>query len=883
MNENDFSSNFLNSLDGASKLAISFKNKEVESFHLLFNIIRNNEDFFSLLLSSHGVSVRVVKEQIYQQIQQIPTIDFFAEKPVLSKELNEVLLQSDGYRIMHNKEKVDSLDVVKSMVNLNSQSGRLLRIFQITEENIDATLAEYNPENFSEYKIEQKDGISLEDFAIDLVELARKKELDPVIGRDEETRRVINVLTRRTKNNPIITGESGVGTTSVCYGLAQRIAEGDVPSNLKKVKIYQLDLNLLKSGTAYQGELEKRVKSIVNQVSKSNGLYILFIDEISLIAGQDESINNIANIIKQELYSGKVRIIGTSNLVDYKKYIEKNSGLEKRFQKIIIEEPSEELALTILRGLKERYESFHQVRIDETALESAVKLAKRYINSRFLPDSAVDLIDEACSKIRAEINSKPTVLDRVQREIKNLSVDITSSESSSIKNEEKLQELQKRLSSLKEEEANLVYKWKREKGLIEKIQEAKRKQENLLTQKEAQTSEKKYELASQTSKEVGDVESFLKELEEELQEAQKEVVLIRDVVTNKEIEEIVSDKTGIFVSDLEQNETKKLLDIEKELGKMVVGQQEAINKIANAIRINRIPGIGNKKRPIGSFLFLGTTGVGKTLLAKKLSEHLFASEDAMVRIDMSEFSEKHSVSRLIGAPPGYVGFDEGGQLTEAIKNRPYCILLLDEIEKAHPETWNILLQILDDGRATDSQGREVNFKNTIIIMTSNIGSESIQRNFEENDNIISEEMIENTKFEVIQEVKQTMKPEIYNRIDEVVVFNPLDKDAVVNITKIELNKLKKSLKEDGGFNIIWTEDALNFIVEEGFNPAFGARPVNRAITSLIKEKMSLSILKEEINNQTDVIIDLKEGEIDFKNANSPTINTKKEEKINRVA
>jgi ATP-dependent Clp protease ATP-binding subunit ClpB len=704
---------------------------------------------------------------------------------------------------------------------------------------------------------------SLEKYAKNLNELVRKGKLDPVIGRDEEIRRVLQILTRRTKNNPILVGEPGTGKTAIVEGIAHRIVSGDVPENLKDKFVYSLDMAALIAGAKFKGEFEERLKAVVNEVTKAEGQIILFIDEIHTLvgAGGGEGAMDAANILKPALARGELRAVGATTLNEYQKFFEKDKALERRFQRVIVNEPDRDSAISILRGIKDKYEAHHKVRIKDAAIISAVELSQRYITDRFLPDKAIDLIDEAASKLRMEINSKPEELDEIERRIMQLEI-----EREAIKREKdqfKLKELGEELANLNEKRDRLKAKWEAEKGLVENVQQEKENIEQLKFEAERAEREGNYgEVAEIRYGKLKDAEARLEESRKQLIDEQANSKMIKEEVDEEEIADVVSRWTGIPVTKMLESERDKLLNLEDELHKRLVGQDEAVEAVADAVRRSR-SGLQDEKRPIGSFIFLGTTGVGKTELAKALSEYLFNDEQAMTRIDMSEYQERHSVSRLVGAPPGYIGYDEGGQLTEAVRRKPYSVVLLDEIEKAHPDVFNVLLQVLDEGMLTDNKGRKVNFKNTIIIMTSNTGSAIIQQRFEEAKGDMDEETQEKTKQEVFEMLKSSMRPEFLNRIDEVIMFKPLDRKNIRGIVKLQLELLSKRL-EGQGIELTASREAVEYIAEKGFDPQFGARPVKRLIQKEVLNALSKQLLAGTIEREEPIVMDVFDGKVVFR-------------------
>ena len=705
---------------------------------------------------------------------------------------------------------------------------------------------------------------SLNKYAVNLIEAARNGKLDPVIGRDEEIRRVLQILSRRTKNNPILIGEPGTGKTAIVEGLAQRILRGDVPENLKNKQLYSLDMGALVAGAKYKGEFEERLKSVINEVTKSEGNIILFIDEIHTLvgAGKGEGAMDAANILKPALARGELRSIGATTLDEYQKYFEKDKALERRFQTVMVDEPDTASSISILRGLKERYENHHQVRIKDEAIIAAVELSNRYITDRFLPDKAIDLMDEAAAKLRMERDSLPEELDEIERRLKQLEIEREAIKRE--KDEAKLAQLNKEIAELKEQETSYKAKWQSEKELVNKIQQNKQQIEQLKFEAERAEREGDYgKVAEIRYGKLQALENEIKSIQEDLKRKQGDNAMIKEEVTAEDIADVVSRWTGIPVSKMMQSERDKLLHLEDELHKRVVGQDEAIQAVADAVRRSRA-GLQDPKRPIGSFIFLGTTGVGKTELAKALAEYLFDDESLMTRIDMSEYQEKHSVSRLIGAPPGYVGYDEGGQLTEAVRRKPYSVVLFDEIEKAHPDVFNILLQVLDDGRLTDNKGRTVNFKNTIIIMTSNLGSAYIQSQFEKITDANHDQIVEETKTEVLNMLKKTIRPEFLNRIDEIIMFQPLNKPQIEQIVRLQINGIRKMLEENG-VTLQLSDQAINFIATAGYDPEFGARPVKRAIQRYLLNDLSKKLLSQEVDRTKPIIVERSSDGLMFRN------------------
>ena len=754
--------------------------------------------------------------------------------------------------------------MLQALFQINSPASSILKDAGVTGEDLSAAINELRKgKNVTDQSAEETYN-ALSKYAINLNERARAGKLDPVIGRDEEIRRVLQILSRRTKNNPMLVGEPGTGKTAIAEGLAQRIVRGDVPENLKSKQVFSLDMGALVAGAKYKGEFEERLKAIVNEVTQSDGEIILFIDEIHTLvgAGKGEGAMDAANILKPALARGELRSIGATTLDEYQKYFEKDKALERRFQKVMVDEPDTASAIAILRGLKERYENHHKVRIRDEAIIAAVQLSERYITDRFLPDKAIDLIDEAASKLRLEMDSLPTSLDEIKRDIAQKEI-----EREAIKREGdtvKVSEIEKDISQLREQDKELTAKWKSEKELLNKIQQNKSDIEQLKFEAERAEHEGDYaKVAEIRYSKILQKENEIKDLHVKLRDMQGDEPLIKEEVDAEDIADIVSRWTGIPVTKMVQSEKDKLLHLEEELHKRVVGQDEAISAIADAVRRNRA-GLNDPRRPIGSFIFLGTTGVGKTELAKALAEYLFDDENMITRIDMSEYQEKHSVSRLVGAPPGYVGYDEGGQLTEAVRRKPYSVVLFDEIEKAHPDVFNILLQVLDDGRLTDNKGRLVNFKNTIIIMTSNMGSSVIRENFEKITSENRTKVIEDTKQEVLEMLKENIRPEFLNRIDEIIMFTPLSQDEILDVVRLQIESVKKMLAANG-ITLQVTEQALKHLAKDGFDPQFGARPVKRVIHRQILNKLSKDILAQNVDKEKPIIIDVKDDELVFKN------------------
>ena len=782
----------------------------------------------------------------------------------LSRETNEVLQKSIEYSQSMGDEYVAVESILMGLLRVQSYVSRMLKDLGITENALEVAIKELRNGSKVVNQSAEDTYQSLGKYAVNLNQRARDGKLDPVIGRDEEIRRVLQILSRRTKNNPMLVGEPGTGKTAIAEGLAHRIIRGDVPENLKSKQIFSLDMGALIAGAKYKGEFEERLKAVVNEVINSDGEIILFIDEIHTLvgAGKGEGAMDAANILKPALARGELRSIGATTLDEYQKYFEKDKALERRFQKVMVNEPDELSAISILRGLKERYENHHKVRIKDEAIITAVQLSERYITDRFLPDKAIDLIDEAASKLRLEMDSMPQIIDEISRKIAQMEI-----EREAIKNEgdaKKIIILDKELADLREDEKSYKAKWQAEKDEINKIQQNKIDIEQLNYEAERAEREGDYaKVAEIRYYKIKQKENENSQIQDRLKELQGERAMIKEEVDSEDIAEIVSRWTGIPVTKMAKTEKEKLLNLEQELHKRVVGQEDAIQAVSDAVRRSRA-GLNDPRRPIGSFIFLGTTGVGKTELAKALAEYLFDNDDMMTRIDMSEYQEKHSVSRLVGAPPGYVGYEEGGQLTEAVRRKPYSVVLFDEIEKAHPDVFNVLLQVLDDGRLTDNKGRFVNFKNTIIIMTSNMGSHLIRENFSKMNAANKEDIIDTTKNDVIELLKQNVRPEFLNRIDEIIMFTPLNRDEIEQIVRMQINSVIKILNSNG-VHLKITDDAISVLSEEGYNPEFGARPVKRTIQRLILNQLSKDILAQKINKEEPIIIDAANGKLVFIN------------------
>ncbi|WP_303744727.1 ATP-dependent chaperone ClpB [uncultured Duncaniella sp.] len=862
MNFNNFTIKSQEAIQKAIEIARGAGNQAIEPVHLLKGVMTEGESLINFIFSKVGASTATLMRQVDEKIASEPRVS--GGEPYLSRTSNDVLQKALDIAKKQGDEYVTLEALLMAIFTVNSPAATILKDAGLSQRELEAAVAELRKGKKATDQSAEDTYQALSKYAINLNERAREGKLDPVIGRDDEIRRVLQILSRRTKNNPMLIGEPGTGKTAIAEGLAQRIVRGDVPENLRSKQIYSLDMGALVAGAKYKGEFEERLKAIVNEVTGADGEIILFIDEIHTLvgAGKGEGAMDAANILKPALARGELRSIGATTLDEYQKYFEKDKALERRFQKVMVNEPDEAAAIAILRGLKERYENHHKVRIRDEAIIAAVTLSERYITDRFLPDKAIDLVDEAASKLRLEIDSVPQALDEISRLIAQKEI-----EREAIKREgdkPKVKEIEKELADLRDREKDFTAKWKAEKDLINRIQQNKIEIEQLNFDAEraeregdyARVAEIRYSRIQQKEKENADIQEQLKMM-------QGEKALIKEEVDSEDIADVVSRWTGIPVNKMVQTEKEKLLHLETELDHRVVGQNDAIRAIADAVRRSRA-GLNDPRRPIGSFIFLGTTGVGKTELAKALAEYLFDDENMMTRIDMSEYQEKHSVSRLVGAPPGYVGYDEGGQLTEAVRRKPYSVVLFDEIEKAHPDVFNILLQVLDDGRLTDNKGRMVNFKNTIIIMTSNMGSSLIRDNFAKMTPDNREVTIENTKNEVIELLKQTIRPEFLNRIDEIIMFTPLDEAEIEEIVGLQIRSIQKMLSANG-ITLEVTPAALKFLAEEGYDPEFGARPVKRVIHRMVLNQLSKDILAQKVDREHPIVIDYDGNDIIFKN------------------
>ena len=838
----------------------------IEPEHLLAGILKVGENVTNFLFQKLGVNSRQIEQILESQIASLPKVQ--GGEPYLSRESNEVLTRAQDYASKGGDEFVSLEPMLLALLTVKSTVSRILKDAGITEQELASAVNELRKGEKVTSQNSEDTYQALNKYAKNLIEEARSGKLDPVIGRDEEIRRVLQILSRRTKNNPILIGEPGTGKTAIVEGLAHRILRGDVPENLKDKQLYSLDMGALIAGAKYKGEFEERLKSVINEVTKSEGRIILFIDEIHTLvgAGKGEGAMDAANILKPALALGELRSIGATTLDEYQKYFEKDKALERRFQTVMVNEPDTLSTISILRGLKERYENHHKVRIQDDAIIAAVELSNRYITDRFLPDKAIDLMDEAAAKLRMERDSVPEELDEIERRLKQLEI-----EREAIKRENdqpKLEQLSKEIAELKEQESNDKAKWEAERGLVNKIQQNKQQIEQLKFEAERAEREGDYgKVAEIRYGKLKALEDEINRIQDQLKDTQGADAMIKEEVTSEDIADVVSRWTGIPVSKMLQSEREKLLHLEEELHKRVIGQDEAIQAVSDAVRRSRA-GLQDPKRPIGSFIFLGTTGVGKTELAKALAEYLFDDETLMTRIDMSEYQEKFSVSRLIGAPPGYVGYDEGGQLTEAVRRKPYSVVLFDEIEKAHPDVFNILLQVLDDGRLTDNKGRVVNFKNTIIIMTSNLGSGYIQSQFEkltpQTGTQAREALIEETKKEVLGMLKKTIRPEFLNRIDETIMFLPLTQEQIKQVVRLQINGITQML-EGNGVTLQLTDAALDFLADAGYDPEFGARPVKRAIQRYLLNDLSKTMLAQHIDRTRPIIVDADKNGLVFRN------------------
>ncbi|MBL7723774.1 MAG: ATP-dependent chaperone ClpB [Chitinophagaceae bacterium] len=862
MNLGNFTIKAAEAFQQAQQIAFNAQSPNIETEHILKALLDQEDSPVEYLLKKNNVTVKLVESKLDELISKLPKASGEAAQQI-SREANNVVLRAGAVLKQFKDEFVTPEHLLLAIVQGNDSTAKLLKNTGLTEKGLIAAIKDLRKGETVTSQTQSQEFNALNKYAKNLNELARQGKLDPVIGRDEEIRRTLHILSRRTKNNPILVGEPGVGKTAIAEGIAHRIVNGDVPENLKSKIIYALDMGLLIAGAKYKGEFEERLKAVVKEVSGSDGEIILFIDEIHTLvgAGGGEGAMDAANILKPALAKGDLRAVGATTLNEYQKFFEKDKALERRFQKVMVDEPSVEDAISILRGLKDRYETHHHVRIKDEAIIAAVELSSRYVTDRFLPDKAIDLIDESAAKLRLEMNSMPEELDTLERQIRQLEI-----EREAIKRENdegKLKELNTEIANLAVTRDTYKAKWNQEKELVEKVQNAKAEIENLKQQAERAEREGDYgKVAEIRYGKVQQQEQLIADLSKQIAES-GEKRLLKEEVDAEDIAESIAKATGIPVQKMLQSDREKLLKLEEHLHERVVGQEEAITAVADAIRRSRA-GLQDPKKPIGSFIFLGTTGVGKTELAKALAEYLFDDESMMTRIDMSEYQEKHTVSRLVGAPPGYVGYDEGGQLTEAVRRKPYSVVLLDEIEKAHPDVWNVLLQVLDDGRLTDNKGRVVNFKNTIIIMTSNIGSHLIMDAFENIKEKDIEEAAGKAKVEVMNLLRQTIRPEFLNRVDEIIMFQPLLKKEIRGIVGIQLNKLIGLVRESG-IDLQFSDYALEFLAEQGFDPQFGARPLKRLIQKEIVNQLSKRILAGDIDKTKPVLVDVFDNTVVFRN------------------
>ncbi|UEG49946.1 ATP-dependent chaperone ClpB [Ferruginibacter lapsinanis] len=863
MNLNNFTIKAQEAVAQAQQLAYNNANPTIETEHLLKALLSEDDSPIEFLLKKNNVNVNFVETKLDESINKLPKVQSGEPAQAVSRDMNTAILKATSSLKNFGDQFVSVEHLLLAMLQLNDNSAKLLKDAGLTEKGLIAAVKDLRKGSTISSQTQETQFNALNKYAKNLNEMARSGKLDPVIGRDEEIRRTLHILSRRSKNNPILVGEPGVGKTAIAEGLAMRIVNGDVPENLRSKVIYALDMGQLIAGAKYKGEFEERLKSVVKEVASSDGEIILFIDEIHTLvgAGGGDGAMDAANILKPALARGELRAVGATTLSEYQKFFEKDKALERRFQKVLIDEPSVEDAVSILRGLKDRYETYHHVLIKDEAIIAAVELSHRYITDRFLPDKAIDLIDESAAKLRLEMNSMPEELDKLERQIRQLEIEREAIKRES--DETKLKELNTEISNLAVQRDTFKAKWQQEKEVVEKVQSAKAEIENLKAAAEKAEREGDYGKVAEIR--YGKVQLQEKIIEEQtkLLDDISEKRLLKEEVDAEDIAENVAKATGIPVMKMMQSEREKLLHLEEELHKRVVGQDEAIEAVSDAIRRSRA-GLQDPKKPIGSFIFLGTTGVGKTELAKALADYLFDDDSMMTRIDMSEYQEKHSVSRLVGAPPGYVGYDEGGQLTEAVRRKPYSVVLLDEIEKAHPDVYNVLLQVLDDGRLTDNKGRVVNFKNTIIIMTSNMGSQIIQDNFENITDKNKDEVVESTKAEVVNLLRQTIRPEFLNRIDEIIMFQPLMKKEIKGIITIQLEGLRK-LVAQSGIQLTFSDYTLDYLAENGYDTQFGARPLKRLIQKEIINQLSKRILAGDIDKTKPVLVDVFDGTVVFRN------------------
>lgn len=862
MNFNKFTIKAQEAIQEAVNIAQAHGQQVIEPAHIMGGVLKSNEQIVSFLLQKTGANISNIKSGTESMIRSLPKVS--GGEPYLSRESNSIILKAEDIAKKYGDEYISVEPLLAALLETESPVSAMLKNNGMNRNELEKAIAELRKGSKVTSQSAEESYQALEKYAVNLNEAARNGRLDPVIGRDDEIRRILQILSRRTKNNPILIGEPGTGKTAIVEGLAHRIIRGDVPDNLRDKQIYSLDMGALVAGAKYKGEFEERLKAVISEVTKAEGRIILFIDEIHTLvgAGKGEGAMDAANILKPALARGELRSIGATTLDEYQKYFEKDKALERRFQSVLVTEPDKMSSISILRGLKERYESHHKVRIQDDAIIAAVTLSDRYITERFLPDKAIDLIDEAAAKLRMERDSLPEELDEISRHLKQLEIEREAIKRE--KDEPKLTMLSKEISALKEQEKEKRAKWQQEKELADRIQNAKHEIEKLKFDAERAEREGDYgRVAEIRYGKIKALEDEIAVVQEELRNTQGNEAMIKEEVTAEDIADVVSRWTGIPVSKMLQSERDKLLTLEEELHKSVIGQEEAIRAVSDAVRRSRA-GLQDPKRPIGSFIFLGTTGVGKTELAKALANYLFNDESLMTRIDMSEYQEKFSVSRLIGAPPGYVGYDEGGQLTEAVRRKPYSVVLFDEIEKAHPDVFNILLQVLDDGRLTDNKGRVVNFKNTIIIMTSNLGSSYIQEQFSKIGNGNRENIIEETKEKIMEMLKKTIRPEFLNRIDETIMFTPLNEDEIEQIVRLQIASVAKLLKENG-ITLEASDSAVKFIAKAGFDPEFGARPIKRAIQRLLLNDLSKQLLAGSVNKELPIKVEAVEENLVFIN------------------
>jgi ATP-dependent Clp protease ATP-binding subunit ClpB len=865
MNLNNFTIKAAEIIQASQQVAYNNGNSNIETEHILKAMLDQQDSPVEFLLKRNGINISQLESRLDAQIAKLPKISGTEPAQNISRDANNAVLKATASLKSFGDEFVTPEHLLLALVQGADNTAALLKGFGLTEKGLVAAIKDLRKGSTVTSQTQETQFNALNKYARNLNEAARQGKLDPVIGRDEEIRRTLHILTRRSKNNPILVGEPGVGKTAIAEGLAMRIVNGDVPENLRSKIIYALDMGQLIAGAKYKGEFEERLKGVVKEVATSEGEIILFIDEIHTLvgAGGGEGAMDAANILKPALARGELRAVGATTLNEYQKYFEKDKALERRFQKVLIDEPSVEDAISILRGLKDRYETHHHVRIKDEAIIAAVELSTRYVTDRFLPDKAIDLIDESAAKLRLEMNSMPEELDKLERQIRQLEIEREAIKREN--DEDKLKELNTQIANLAVERDTLKAKWQEEKELVEKIQSAKAGIEGLKQEAEQAEREGNYgKVAEIRYGKIKEQEALIANLQDELNEMSTHSKrLMKEEVDAEDIAESVAKATGIPVTKMLQSEREKLLNLEDELHNRVVGQDEAITAVADAIRRSRA-GLNDPKKPIGSFIFLGTTGVGKTELAKALADYLFDDDHMMTRIDMSEYQEKHTVSRLVGAPPGYVGYDEGGQLTEAVRRKPYQVVLLDEIEKAHPDVWNVMLQVLDDGRLTDNKGRVVNFKNTIIIMTSNMGSDIIQENFADVTERNKEAVVERTKVEVMNRLKETIRPEFLNRVDEIILFQPLMRNEIRGIIRIQLENLKE-LVSQSGIQLQFSDYLVDYLSENGFDPQFGARPLKRLIQKEIVNALSKRILAGDVDKSHPVLVDVFDGVVVFRN------------------